>query len=230
MDYTETDVEAPPQYPENVMPGEADGCGRECNGDPAYPHPGEAGYDHQAGYDQASYGHQGDQGGYPQDGDDPEGYGEPLAQVAADPLEYVSQDAEHTIDARFDFASQMLIVEDLASTNGTLLNGQRISGRQPVRPGDVVTIGTSQLQALPAPATAPAQLRTLATALLPALPAAAAPPVARPPAAAPAGPVPPAARPQPCLSCPGHNGTCKTRPAVRADATACGNASDGGWW
>ena len=110
MDYTETDVEAPPQYPENVMPGEADGCGREHNGDPAYPHPGKAGYDHQAGYDQASYGHQGDQGGYPQDGDDPEGYGEPLAKVAADPLEYVAQDAEHTIENAPGNAATLLVV------------------------------------------------------------------------------------------------------------------------
>ena len=42
--------------------------------------------------------------------------------------------------ARIDLAGQELVVEDLASTNGTLLNGQRISGRQPVRPGDVITV------------------------------------------------------------------------------------------
>ena len=110
--------------------------------------------------------------------------------------------------ARLDLTGEGLVVEDLASTNGTLLNGQRISGRQPVRPGDVVTIGASQLQALPPTATGPAQLRTLATALLPTLPAAAdpAPPAARPAAspaaaataphpAAPPAPAPPAAHP-----------------------------------
>ena len=93
--------------------------------------------------------------------------------------------------ARLDLAGDGLVVEDLASSNGTLLNGQRISGRQPVRPGDVVTIGTSQLQlqALPTAATAPAQLRTLATTVLPAL--AAAPP-APPPVPAPAGRAAPA--------------------------------------
>ena len=76
--------------------------------------------------------------------------------------------------ARLDLAGEGLVVEDLASSNGTLLNGQRISGRQPVRPGDVVTVGTSQLQlqALPTPVNAPAQPRTLATTVLPDLAAA----------------------------------------------------------
>ena len=88
--------------------------------------------------------------------------------------------------ARLDLAGEGLVVEDLASTNGTLLNGQPISGRQTVRPGDVVTIGASQLQALPPPAPAPAQPRMLATTVLPAA-AAAHPPAAHPvPAAAPA--------------------------------------------
>ncbi len=97
--------------------------------------------------------------------------------------------------ARLDLDDEVLVVEDLASTNGTLLNGQPISGRQPVRPGDVVTVGTSQLQALPPPTTAPAQLRTLATGLLPAVAAPAAPPAARPPAAAVGAPA--AAKPAP---------------------------------
>ena len=92
--------------------------------------------------------------------------------------------------ARLDLAGEGLVVEDLASSNGTFLNGRRISGRQPVRPGDVVTVGASQLQlqAPPAPAAAPAQLRTLATTVLPA-PAAAHP---APPALAAAHPAPPA--------------------------------------
>lgn len=38
-------------------------------------------------------------------------------------------------------AAGELVVEDLGSTNGTLLNGQRIQGRAPARGGDVVTIG-----------------------------------------------------------------------------------------
>ena len=98
--------------------------------------------------------------------------------------------------ARLDLAGEGLVVEDLASSNGTLLNGQRISGRQPVRPGDVVTVGTSQLQALPTAATAPAQPRALATTVLPDLAAAhpAPPPVpapSRPAASAQPWPPPP---------------------------------------
>ena len=101
--------------------------------------------------------------------------------------------------ARLDLVGEKLIVEDLASTNGTLLNGQRISGRQPVRPGDVVTVGASQLQlqALPAPSTAPAQLHTLATGLLPAVAATPPAPAAAHPAPPPAPPAPAAAHPAP---------------------------------
>lgn len=107
--------------------------------------------------------------------------------------------------ARLDFADEVLVVEDLASTNGTFLNGQRISGRQPVRPGDVVTFGNSQLQALSPPTAAPAQLRMQATGLLPALAAASPAPAAAHPAPAPAAahlapapaPTPAAAHPAP---------------------------------
>jgi hypothetical protein len=47
--------------------------------------------------------------------------------------------------ARFLRGDQTDIVEDLNSTNGTYVNGQRLSGAQPLRPGDVVTIGQTQL-------------------------------------------------------------------------------------
>ena len=83
-------------------------------------------------------------------------------------------------------------MEDLDSTNGTILNGQRISGRQPVRPGDVVTLGGSRLRALPDTVSAPAHLRAQATTVLPAQ-AAAAP--QRPARAG--SPVPAAAHPAP---------------------------------
>lgn len=59
--------------------------------------------------------------------------------------------------ARLDFADGALTIADLGSTNGIFVNGQRISGRQPIRPGDFVTLGTSNLQVLAAPTTAPAQ-------------------------------------------------------------------------
>jgi pSer/pThr/pTyr-binding forkhead associated (FHA) protein len=47
--------------------------------------------------------------------------------------------------ARFLRGDQTDIVEDLNSTNGTYVNGQRLSGARPLRPGDVVTIGQTQL-------------------------------------------------------------------------------------
>jgi pSer/pThr/pTyr-binding forkhead associated (FHA) protein len=34
-----------------------------------------------------------------------------------------------------------LILEDLGSTNGTLLNGERVSRPQPLRPGDAIAVG-----------------------------------------------------------------------------------------
>ena len=37
-------------------------------------------------------------------------------------------------------------VEDLGSTNGTLLNGSRVSRRRPVRPGDRLQLGRTTLQ------------------------------------------------------------------------------------
>jgi serine phosphatase RsbU (regulator of sigma subunit) len=41
-----------------------------------------------------------------------------------------------------------LLVEDLGSRNGTLVNGQRIAGPTPVGPGDVITISNSMLAVL----------------------------------------------------------------------------------
>lgn len=124
--------------------------------------------------------------------------------------------------ARLDLVGEKLIVEDLASTNGTLLNGQRISGRQPVRPGDVVTVGASQLQlqALPAPSTAPAQLHTLATGLLPAV-------AATPPAPAAAHPAPPlaAAHPAPADLWGYFDGLKKQVDGLRQDLAAAGELS-----
>ena len=38
------------------------------------------------------------------------------------------------------------MVEDLRSTNGTFVNGDRVSGRRALRAGDVVTIGQTQLE------------------------------------------------------------------------------------
>lgn len=43
--------------------------------------------------------------------------------------------------ARFVIKEGTVFVEDLGSTNGTFLNGERISEPQQLRPGDVITLG-----------------------------------------------------------------------------------------
>ncbi len=43
--------------------------------------------------------------------------------------------------ARFIMQEENILLEDLGSTNGTFLNGERISTPQQLRPGDVVTLG-----------------------------------------------------------------------------------------
>jgi hypothetical protein len=48
--------------------------------------------------------------------------------------------------ARFAHGQDGDVVEDLSSTNGTFVNGDRVSGRRVLRAGDVVTIGQTQLE------------------------------------------------------------------------------------
>jgi pSer/pThr/pTyr-binding forkhead associated (FHA) protein len=48
--------------------------------------------------------------------------------------------------ARFAHGQDGDVVEDLHSTNGTFVNGDRVSGRRVLRSGDVVTIGQTQLE------------------------------------------------------------------------------------
>ncbi len=45
--------------------------------------------------------------------------------------------------ARLILREGSMYAEDLGSTNGTFLNGERISGAQELRPGDVITLGDS---------------------------------------------------------------------------------------
>ncbi|MFN2224685.1 MAG: FHA domain-containing protein, partial [Anaerolineae bacterium] len=47
-------------------------------------------------------------------------------------------------------------IRDLGSTNGTFVNGQRISGSQPLEPGDQVRIGETNMSFQAGPAVAPA--------------------------------------------------------------------------
>ena len=48
--------------------------------------------------------------------------------------------------ARFAHGQDGDVVEDLRSTNGTFVNGDRVSGQRALRAGDVVTIGQTQLE------------------------------------------------------------------------------------
>src|SRR3954467_8156953 len=45
----------------------------------------------------------------------------------------------------FHDPSGRLTIEDLGSTNGTFVNGNRISGQQPLNPGDQVRVGQTTL-------------------------------------------------------------------------------------
>ena len=93
-----------------------------------------------------------------------------------------------------------LAVEDLESSNGTFVNGTRVSGPTELRPGDVVLLGTTELEvvgdpttqksATPAPVESP-DTKTSPVAAVPAPPAPAATPPPPPPRAA--TPPPPAA-------------------------------------
>ena len=48
--------------------------------------------------------------------------------------------------ARVTRSGSGLVIEDLGSTNGTMVNGERISGPTPVRAGDTVKVGTTTLR------------------------------------------------------------------------------------
>lgn len=45
------------------------------------------------------------------------------------------------LHCRFTLTDERLAVEDLGSTNGTFVNGQKISGAQPLAGGDRVKVG-----------------------------------------------------------------------------------------
>ena len=47
--------------------------------------------------------------------------------------------------ARVSPAGAEVVLEDLGSTNGTLLNGARVSAPQTLRPGDIIEIGEVRL-------------------------------------------------------------------------------------
>ncbi len=56
-----------------------------------------------------------------------------------------------THHARLTFRGRVWYVEDLGSTNGTLLNGRPVEGAVPMGMGDEITIGQTRLRLEPAP-------------------------------------------------------------------------------
>lgn len=50
--------------------------------------------------------------------------------------------------ARIERQGDVLVIEDLGSTNGTYLNGEQLTGPQPLHPGDLVRIGDNEFSYL----------------------------------------------------------------------------------
>jgi putative serine protease PepD len=118
-------------------------------------------------------------------------------------------------------AGGQLTIEDLGSTNGTFVNGKKVTDQpQPLRPGDTIKVGTTTLQVLDATGNAP-QATALGTVPTPGEQAtaagAASPP---PPPPAPAAPAPPTPAPQapaaPAPAAPGPPTPARPAPAAPA--------------
>jgi ribosome-associated protein YbcJ (S4-like RNA binding protein) len=93
--------------------------------------------------------------------------------------------------ARFVLASGTVFVEDLGSTTGTRVNGERITGRRKLRGGDLVQIGDYDVAVLEdASAEPPGAPPPLPAAPAPRAPAAAPVPAPAPPAPARTAPAP----------------------------------------
>jgi hypothetical protein len=141
--------------------------------------------------------------------------------------------------ARMELRGPTYAIQDLGSTNGTFVNGVRLSGMQDLIPGDLVTLGegivmafesTSDMNAtllssMPAPTAVP--VHPPAPAPTPAVPPAPAPVY---PAKVPAGPVsaPPAVPPAPVSRpgpAPAYPGRVPPGPAPTPPAAAPANPS-----
>jgi predicted component of type VI protein secretion system len=92
--------------------------------------------------------------------------------------------------SRLLFQGGKYVIEDLGSTNGTFVNGQRLAGPVVLKPGDVVTLGEQIVMMYDAINQDPGA--TMASARKPARPAPAAPAPAYSPAPASAAPAAPA--------------------------------------
>ena len=87
----------------------------------------------------------------------------------------------------------VVTIEDLGSANGTFVNDERVSAARQLAPGDVVRVGSTTLELVPAggfPAAAPTAMSAQPPAAAPPPPAAA-PPPPPPPAPPPPRPAPP---------------------------------------
>jgi pSer/pThr/pTyr-binding forkhead associated (FHA) protein len=58
----------------------------------------------------------------------------------------IPDEAVSRTHAAFRADGQTLVVEDLGSSNGTLVNGEPIATPQRLSPGDVVTVGSTELE------------------------------------------------------------------------------------
>ena len=111
----------------------------------------------------------------------------------------IEDDQVSRTHARVSVAGDTVTIEDLGSTNGTFVNGEKIEGAATLAPGDTVRIGTTtfaleaEAQAEPEPEPEPERAPaipepavTVAHEAAPAAPAPATPPAPEPAPAAPA--------------------------------------------
>jgi hypothetical protein len=69
--------------------------------------------------------------------------------VGRDPASGIRLDGDEFASgrhARIDPVADGVWVEDLGSTNGTFVNGERVTGRQALEPGDVLRVGETELR------------------------------------------------------------------------------------
>ena len=124
-------------------------------------------------------------------------------------------------------AGDQLTVEDLGSTNGTLVNGKKITEAQTLRPGDTIKVGTTTIQVLDQTGAAPqaTMLGTVPTSGQPT--AASGTPVPAPPPS-PAAPQAPQAPPSPRRGRPGTARTRRSGTARASGSRGSGSARQGG--
>jgi FHA domain-containing protein len=126
--------------------------------------------------------------------------------------------------ARVTRTPQGLQIEDLGSTNGTFVNGKRLTAPQQLNPGDTIEVGTTTLQLADAAGRAPQVTAVTAQPVPPPPPAAqppqAPPPQAPPPAAGPPPPAPPPAGRPPAPPPPAAPPPAAPPPAARPPAPA----------